>query len=230
MRLHKIFSVFLIFVMIFALTACGKNDTTDATNFQQYHGEGQTQGGIKSDEEISALQEEERNGTAETTTEDGNNDQPSSEGTPATSASGNPDDYWQGSNYFDLAGYLRANGADSVYGTDGQSIHETDSEIHSYVATFYNEKWHILINESSVTLAHVFYDQDNGGRLTFNPSYTPLYSLDEVGDYITVDNSGLQVRRIVLEQLFIIVDCIKADSSSDDPLSSSGLQYSNSPW
>ena len=145
--MKKIMSIILIFVMMMSLAACGKSHNTQVSESENYHGEGQVQGGIKSDDEIAALQEEERAGTTdaqsdtETTTE-----QPTeSDDAPATSGTGNPDDYWDGS-YFDIEGYLRDNGADKVYGTDGQSLSATDSNIESYIATFYDNKWHIIVN------------------------------------------------------------------------------------
>lgn len=222
---------FLIFIMILSMTACGKSQNTQAPGTDNYQGEDQVQGGIKSEDETAKLQEEESADTSDTqpSTENTTEQPAESDDTSTTSGTGNPDDYWNG-NYFDIEGYLRDNGADSVYGTDGESLFETDSNIHNYVATFYNKKWHIIVNETTITLAHVFYDENNGGRQTFDPSYTPLYDIGEAGELITVNSEGLQVREKALEQLFIIVDCIKADQNSNDPLSSSGLQYSNSPW
>ena len=224
MRLHKIFSVFLIFVMIFALTACGKNDTTDATNFQQYHGEGQTQGGIKSDEEISALQEEERNGTAETTTEDGNNDQPSSsEGTPATSETGNADSYWQGNDYFDLIGYLTDNGYKGFNAYDSNYDHVDDNQPVSiygcYSADF---TWRLDIGQGFISVRYI-------GGSPSNPVDTPSYTgyTSEAGDQmIQIDNRGTQFTSKTLDTVFIIVQNIAADSSNMDPMRDTGINYS----
>ena len=63
--MKRYFTVFLVFIMVLSLTACGKSHNTQASGSENYHGEGQVQGGIKSDDEIAALQEEERAGTTD---------------------------------------------------------------------------------------------------------------------------------------------------------------------
>ena len=226
--MKRIMSVVLSFSMLMSLAACGKSNDTKVTASEN-QSEDQVQEDIKSDNETATQQEEESNGSSDAQPEITTELPGDSIDTPVAGGSGNPDDYWNGS-YFDIVNYLRDSGADDVFGTDGTSLVATDSNIEVYVATFYNNKWHILVNDGSVTLAHVFYDENNGGRQTFDPCYTPLYDLEEVGDLVTVNAEGLQIREKILEQLFIIVECIKADKNSNDPLSSSGLQYSNFPW
>lgn len=230
MKLHKYISVILVFAMILTLTACGK--TTTETTSTDYHGEGQVQGGIKSDEEIAALQEEERAGTTDAqqpTTEDGteNNQQSDdSDATPATSGTGNAEDYWDGS-YFNIISYLNDNGADDAYWTD-IALDRTDSDIHACVATFYNKKWHIIVYDNAIVLTHIFFNSE--GVQTFDPWYNILYDPEECGNLVVINNNtGFQTREKTLETLFTVVECIQANPNSDDPLSSSGLMYSNSP-
>lgn len=223
MRLHKIFSVFLIFVMIFALTACGKNDTTDATNFQQYHGEGQTQGGIKSDDEISALQEEERNGTAETTTEDENNDQPSSEGTPATSETVDASSYWEGDNFFDIVRYAEDNNCVAIwyYDTNGNMVENNNSGMVGHA--FFFRDWMISVSGSSIRLIYTRAKDENGNNLN-EPAYSIIVPNDSETIPVSHDNSAVS-SRAAIDAFITIVNAINSNPGNQDPLNGTGLTY-----
>ena len=103
---------FLIFIMILSMTACGKSQNTQAPGTDNYQGEDQVQGGIKSEDETAKLQEEESADTSDTqpSTENTTEQPAESDDTSTTSGTGNPDDYWNSNDYFDLIGYLTDNG------------------------------------------------------------------------------------------------------------------------
>ena len=146
MRRHKYISIILVFVMILTSTACGKTSEVSASSTNS-HVEDQVQSVIKSDEEITASQEEESAGEtdapdAQTTTEDGTeNNQKSDDSdiTPDTSGTGNFEDYWVDDNFFDIVSYLNDNGCVQINYTDSTgSTTEDESQATIYNAYFYH--------------------------------------------------------------------------------------------
>ena len=219
--MRKFFAFFLGFVMSLALlTGCGKSTATPTTD---YHGEGEIQGGIKSDEDIAAITQEAEQDTEQPSYEDNTGHEPDGYST------GNYQDYWKSTSYFDIVEYLKANGAEDVYTTNANSYPmKDDSNINLYVASFYGEQWEITVMaESGVTIGHVYCDND--GRLRKNPHYIISCPPEKLGEVVTVDENGTTMRMGVINLVDSVVQYMKLNHDSDDPLNGSGLNYTSQP-
>ena len=223
-KLNSFFAIILsVLVIATVITGCGhkSNDMASSQASEDYHGEGEIQGRIKSDEEIAVLNEESAP-TNEEPTYDNMSHETESYG------SGNLQDYWQSDSYFDLAGYLKANGAENVYGTDGESYNKTDSNIKAFIATFYGNQWEIAIMcNTGVILSHSYIDGDS--MLRKNPQYIIPCSPDDFGGSVIVDKQGTTARIGVINLMDTVMQYMKANPNSDDPLKGSGMFYFNQP-
>lgn len=238
----RYFSIFLaVILMSTMLAGCGSKDaaatTESAPNSSsqtEYEGEGQTQGGIKSDEEIAALQEEESSYEEEAETEYAENvDNTGHE--PESYGSGNFQDYWQGEDYFDLAGYLKDNGAIDAYPSDFH-YEKVDGPAELYVSYTKDYAWRLVIytsnNSGGIFLSWFNYMQapyDKDG-----PTYMVVPKESErtmVGNFkeITVDTHGNTMADYTLENLAIIIQALQENQDSKDPLANYTdlLTYSN---
>lgn len=218
--MKRYFTVFLVFIMVLSLTACGKSHNTQASGSENYHGEGQVQGGIKSDEEIAALQEEERAGTtdAQTDTETTTEQPTESDDTPATSGT---DSYWQGDSYFDLVGYLEDNGYKFVkpYDINGNCVKDGQN-IDRYLGQTEDNMWLLTIFHGYISVVYI------GGDPTApvnSPSYIGYADYNNQRD-IVIDSYGTTISSNTLESLFIIVDNIHEDESDMNPLRNTNMQ------
>lgn len=230
--LKKTFAFMLAVILIVSFTACGKKQSADSIpGAQDYHGEGEIQGGIKSDEELAKITEEadtwdgqeDEEPTSEPSFEDNTGHEPESYG------SGNPQDYWQSDSYFDLVGYLYANGADNVYMVD-RNGQKTESDPLCYMAFFNGCTWRIQIGLDTGNMLWYF----KGGTTGTNPAYavTPTdverMNSPEKHTMITVDKIGTTVPDYNIETLAVIVEAIKANPDSIDPLNGyDSIYYSN---
>ena len=226
--MKKIMSIILIFVMMMSLAACGKSHNTQASGSENYHGEGQVQGGIKSDDEIAALQEEERAGTTDaqqSTTEDGteNNQQSGdSDATPATSGTGNFDDYWVSDDFFDIVSYLNDNGCVLINYTDSTgSTTEDESQAILYNAYFNGCSWEIRIIGSGCILTHLSADDNTG-----TPEYTTHTNGLQENNIRLSNNNNAVTSLEALQILDTIIHCIQENPNSLDPLNGTDIMYS----
>ena len=225
--MKRYFTVFLVLIMVLSLTACGKSSGASSTSSSDYHGEGQVQGGIKSDDELAVLQEEERAGTTDaqqSTTEDGteNNQQSGdSDATPATSGTGHFEDYWQGDNFFDIARYLNDNGCIQInYLNATGSTTDNESEATIYNAYFYGCTWKIRISGTGCYLIHLSTDNNSG-----TPEYLVTTNGVPENNIRLSNNNNAVCSREGLQIMDAIIQAIRNNPDSLDPLSYTDLFY-----
>lgn len=224
--MKRCFTVFLVLIMVLSLTACGKSHNTQASGSENYHGEGQVQGGIKSDDEIAALQEEERAGTTDaqqSTSEDEiENDQQSgdSDATPATSGT-DAQNYWDGNN-FDLEAYLYANGAKWVKKgydhADGTGFNESTTDVMYYMAYFNDTYWMVTIGQGTVVFDYRGYQVN--GETWYGPYYI---AMPRTTDNLSITTDGYNTyctdaTIAILDDMLYMITC---HPDSDNP-----FQYS----
>jgi hypothetical protein len=203
--MKRYIALFAAVILMATLTACGNNTAADTT---EYHGEGQVQGGIKSDEEIENLQNEEQqsqNQEAEYVDNTGN--EPDAYGT------GNFQDYWEGDDYFDIEAYALANGCSHVNWADANLDYCTkDVAVHCRSLTF--GKWEIAATAGWTVQ-----------RFDGTASYTVL--LDDVKTHpISVSKSNPSTLSLEQLQLLVtILECLNNNPDSMDPLNGSSLNY-----
>lgn len=233
--LKKTFAFLLVFILLVSTTACGKDMPASygpgGENYgKEYHGEGEVQGGIKSDEELASI-------TEEADKWDGQEDEPTYEDNtghePESYGSGNPQDYWQGNDYFDLAGYLKANGAIDAFPSDSHYEKVTSNALF-YVAYTSDYTWRLMIYNSEYSGNIVVtwfnhmqppYDKDGPSYMVFpkDSSRQTNYSV------ITVDSYGNTVPDYTIETVITVMQAIQSNPDNQDPLSSytDVLNYTN---
>jgi hypothetical protein len=219
--MKRYFTVFLVFIMVLSLTACGKSHNTQASGSENYHGEGQVQGGIKSDDEIAALQEEERAGTTDaqqSTSEDEieNNQQDNSNSAPGYVSA---DNFWNG-NDFDLEGYLYANGAKWVKkgydNGDGTGFHESDTEISYYMAYFDTTYWMVTIGPGPITFSYHGYIVD--GEKWYGPYYVATQAtIASNQTAVTVNGNSMDCTDTIIATLDDMLYTTICHPDSDNP-------------
>lgn len=206
-----------IFVMT-TVTACGGNTSvaipaTEETvdqNAVDYQGEGQVQGGIKSDDEIAALQEEEQQYIDDSTT----TEYESNEGhEPDSFGSGNFQDYWQGEAYFDLVSYMKDNGYNvrpvNIITGDRIQDGETAGAYECYKA---DEKWILLIGNVNTQV----------NQYSFEHKYMVVANDDR---RIAIDNTGMTMSMDAIVTLDVIIQTVAAHVDEEDPLQYAQLNY-----
>jgi len=212
--MRKFFAFFLGFVMSLALlTGCGKSTATPTTD---YHGEGEIQGGFKSDEDIAAITQEAEQNTEQPSYEDNTGHEPDAYGT------GNFQDYWEGEDYFDIVGFALDNGCKNPAYVNSSGILNYDNESVAVAYSFaYPGPW--IVNPT-VNGCHIEYGKNNN-----TPAYDiyltdrdPSSSLDIVS--VSKNNSAVLSSESI--QLFAaVLDCLSKNHDSMDPLQGSGLYY-----
>ncbi|MBP5512132.1 hypothetical protein J6X90_01985 [Candidatus Saccharibacteria bacterium] len=205
-----------IFVMT-TVTACGGNTSvaipaTEETvdqNAVDYQGEGQVQGGIKSDDEIAALQEEEQQYIDNNTTE-----YESNEGhEPESFGSGNFQDYWQGEAYFDFVGYMNDNGYHRVFpeNPNGEKIKDGETA-EMYECYKDDEKWIVAVENDTVLICQ--YNYEHMSSIIANDDRR-----------IAIDNTGMTMSMDAIITLDAVVQAIAAHVDEEDPLQYTQYNY-----
>ena len=233
MKNTKRFFAFLVTIsMLATLTACGGHGEAVPAPVEQetkdFAGEGQVQGGIKSDEEIAALQEEEEQYASEKpATEEPAAEEPTVEYAENVSNEGHiPDTYigtenfWQGDNYFDLENYLYMNGASSVekgYYDDSWSFQESADKITVYKAHFENPYWYVTIQlPVSIEFRYDGYLLD--GVPVLHPVYLATQSTPvEDQKEITVNDIGSTMTDTAIQTLDKMISLTKDYPDDDNP-------------
>ncbi|MCR4642766.1 MAG: hypothetical protein K5697_12160 [Lachnospiraceae bacterium] len=236
------FSFMLLVAAIALLTGCGKEkpapeaSATDTEAESSYPGEGKVTGGIKDDAEIISLQNEEKNNdiqlsannssdevvTLEANQQEEQEEQEAQEAAePITFGSTDPADYWQGEDYFDIAGYLSAN--NFWYGKwDANKQLVEGDEPTAFYAAYYKEgpnyytTWLIAISTTiKGDYIVMYYTPDDSRVLAILRDMR--YTMEEK---VTVDKEGTMMYKHALLNLFAVVEAIKNNPSSDYPISS----------
>ncbi len=205
-----------IFVMT-TVTACGGNTSvaipaTEETvdqNAVDYQGEGQVQGGIKSDDEIAALQEEEQQYIDDSTT----TEYESNEGhEPDSFGSGNFQDYWQGEAYFDLVGYMTDNGYYARPVKANRDKIKDGETAEAYDCPKNDKKWIVSIDGTTIMIC----------RYDYSLTYVSRAKDDR---RIAIDTTGMTTSMDAIITLDAVVQAIAAHVDEDDPLQYTQLNY-----
>ena len=219
--MRKFFAFFLGFVMSLALlTGCGKSTATPTTD---YHGEGEIQGGIKSDEDIAAITQEAEQNTEQPSYEDNTGHEPDAYGT------GNFQDYWEGEDYFDIVGFATANGCTQVsyYRSDWSS---TDNESDAnYYKFYFGRNWMVQPLGTGCILTYLGNTNSDGSN-AMSPEYTiTANSPDEIGNASKVSirhNNNATLNSWNIDIFNTVITAIAINQDSLDPLSDTNLNYS----
>ena len=205
----NIFALFIIATLVLSLTGCGNNNQkTAAANEQttiEYKGEGATQGGIKSDEEIAAITEE-----ASQTENPNNVDMDGHE----PSSSGNFQDYWEGDSYFDLVAYAKANNC-RIFGMDGYADFTDDESKTMRYMIIVADKWDLYPTAGgcefhTIDLEYSYITHDSGLEIP----------------YASINRGPATLSIETIQAIDTIIHCIQADPNNIDPLSGSSVPYS----
>ena len=215
---------FLLLITMFLstiLVACGSKDSTRSDTseptYENFEGEGEIQGGIKSDEEIAALAEEEASYNNIDTTEENPANVEMDGHEPETYGSGNFQDYWRGNDNFDLVGYLNDNGYEWVEPHTFFGFPDALKE--GEVADFYEcrnddvHKWRLIVEkECGIQVNHKGFDI--------------MYYVHTNKDHqVVVDNTGMTISEDEIIALNTIIEALKVNADSSDPLNGTGLNY-----
>ncbi|MBO4415635.1 MAG: hypothetical protein J5824_06610 [Lachnospiraceae bacterium] len=215
--MKKFFAFFLGFVMSLALlTGCDKSTATPTTD---YHGEGEIQGGIKSDEDIAAITQEAEQNTEQPNYEDNTGHEPDAYGT------GNFQDYWEGEDYFDIVGFAKANGCKSVfYYTASGDVNFEDESVAVQYSFGYPGPWIITPGVESCTVEY--------GKNNNTPSFTVYaYGIGEsvpesMQARVAISKNNNATLSINTIQFFAtILDVLSRNYDSSDPFQGTGLNY-----
>ena len=214
--LKKIFAFMLAVILLVSFTACGKK-VDSIPGAQEYHGEGEIQGGIKSDEEIASITEEAENNT--TTEEPSYEDNTGHE--PDGYSTGNFQDYWQGDDYFDIVAFAEANGCERVrYLLDDGTPVKDESEAHFYCFYFHNKKWMV---QPTLGCLLVELDNDFNRVSEFNVIYE---SSDDRGTMVSVSNkNNATLSSKTIEAFVAVVNAMNANPNSSNPLADNGIEH-----
>ena len=219
----KIFVCFLTLVLALSLAACGNKSSVEKAEistekYEDYHGEGEVQGGIKSDEEIAALTAEAEQGNDDAW--DGAEDKTESEINVEMTghepdSTGNFQDYWEGDSYFDLVKYLEDNEYSMIMPLESIGAREPLPE--GKTARFYtcydkDSKWTLGIGIGDIQVCQ--------------HDYSHMYMVNINNDeLITIDKTGMQIPMSEVVAIDTIVQVVKAHVDEDDPLQYTSLTY-----
>ncbi len=229
----NIFCIIAALVMA-SLTACGNasglesNPETEA-EFVEYEGEGEVQGGIKSDEEIESLQDEEESYEPEIEYFENEEEEDSANVEMETPEAGSTyisaDNFWQGDDYFDLEEFFYQNGAVWVQkGRDASDysgiIEESEDDITVYKAQF--DSW--IIRSSNLygtTVCSINFDGDTVeiGRDCI------IIPLCEDNKMVRVNSVGTELPNWAIQAIINMVREMKESPYSDFPFSDGELYH-----
>lgn len=229
--MKKACAISLMTTLVFGLTACGSatatsTPTEDSADYE-YVGEGQTTGGIPTDEELANREAEYEQYEAEATESTESTDSAEStettdysdvnvemETTPTASDTFiSSDNFWQGDDYFDLEEYLWMNGATSI-------DYDNNYTIAPYM--FFG-KWRITIRGTGLNII----DTDawnSGNRADYNIIVPKTESDSENGPTVQINDSGARIYPNIPALLDAVIPYLT--DSANDPLSETGLDYS----
>lgn len=172
--MKKSMCAFLLSLFALTLVACGDNvsaattpevseEVENTTEYREFDGEGEGQGVIKSDNELSALEEEaEQYSSGEEydtyvieSKEEVAKEEPKTDSIYKANCPYVPmDEYWISDSEFDLVGWLEANGAQTIrrYNRYSELLKEDSEDVSCYKAVFAFDQetmWYIYIYSPS---------------------------------------------------------------------------------
>ncbi|MBR1801723.1 hypothetical protein IJ768_00640 [Candidatus Saccharibacteria bacterium] len=230
MKKNILVSFLVATLLATVLTACGSNSTTvSSSKTDDFHGEGEIQGGIKSDEDLARIEEEVRQyDEAKNDSAEGSNDSDmlaageaanvEMEGhEPDGPGSGNFQDYWQGENYFDLVSYMKDNGYELVvpytFINYGESLKDGET---AEVYECRNEDTHDWI---------IAVEKERGLQVDRNDFDIMYYVSTDKEKQISIDQTGMTISESAIVALNTVVETLKVNADSEDPLNGTGLTY-----
>lgn len=236
MTRNRFFCYIVACTLVLSLTGCGSAtpaapaqvSSGEVEEVKSFEGEGPVQGGIKSDEEIAALQKEEQQYASEAASEEEPAEFVDNTGhEPDSYGSGNFQDYWQGDDYFDIVAYAKANGCNQISYLDASGSPVKDEYTAGFY-TFYFGDWMIQPYGNGCNLTYLG-NTDADGYSTCSPEYNILpESLDEQANSPSISvskNNDVTIPLLEITFFDTVVNALKANSSSQDPLSETNLNY-----
>ncbi len=220
--------------MVLGITGCGNNTAAVATEAPaetiEYQGEGAVQGGIKSEDELAALEAEgeqyeqyaEPEATEEATPEVAETST-GSWNSEYVSAS----NFWEGSDYFDIVAFAKANGCCQIayYGPNGKT--DDESIATAYKFYFYDGTWCIAPTTAGGTLTYLG-ETDADGFCTGSPQY--MYLVKDINDnqFVSVNKNMADavLTAQAIDALDAVVRELNRNHDSLDPLTNLEYTYS----
>ena len=203
----NIIAFIAIVIVSMSLTACG-NNTASATSTTEYSNGSSNSQNQTSNTEKDPMQDPVHQGNANI----GGGEGQGATITPTSSC--NPEDYWEGDDFFDIASFAEANGSVYTYWCDGEG--NPADKNHATACTFYfSNAWRVTIYNDFLTVI-------NNDTMT---NYLIVYEKSSNG-YISVckDNS-IVCSKDVIQAFNTVVECLKTSSDKDNPFEGSGLPY-----
>ena len=231
-RRRNLLILILTAALIFSLPGCGSSSSsTDATSgdneensvsesttddsdndSDNYAGEGQTQGGIPTDEELA-----EREAEADSYLGDDSDDRNvEMETVPTASDTFIPASNFISGDFFDIEEYYWMNGASEV-----RWPHREDPEemIITPIARFYG--WDIIVGANSCTVYNA--EEYYSGILT--ATYSILGNGDSKEEIYITHEDDIIIFTSVPEMLDVIIPCLRDNHTEKDPFMESTLDY-----
>lgn len=194
--------VFIISVIVIAtLTGCGNNSASA------------TSSSSSSNTSVSVASTSNDNGSVVAS------NQPQSN---VSNGSTNPDDYWDGE-IFDFEAYAYALGCNWVAWSDanGANIGQDRASANSLNSVIYGDRWEINLINQRILLSAAFSDGTT-------VSYSVIVVNDHISDSdcvrICEENQAVLTKQVI-EAFPIVIDCLKNNSDSKDPLVGIPYEY-----
>ncbi len=195
--------VFIISVIVIAtLTGCGNNSASA------------TSSSSSSNTSVSVASTSNDNGSVVAS------NQPQSN---VSNGSTNPDDYWDGE-IFDFEAYAYALGCNWVAWSDvnGANIGQDRASANSLNSVIYGDRWQIKLAGQMILLEAAF-----GDGTTVSYIVTVVNGHISDSDFVRIcDENQATLTKQAIEAFPIIIDCLKNNSDSKDPLIGIPYEYS----
>lgn len=216
-------TILCVLLLFTSLTACSKNtsvpDSTESVhNEVNNNTKDESNSDIKPQNEVAGSDQ-----SASDTTGKNENDDNTNDNNVATGGSGKIEDYWEGDSYFDLVSFSMDNGCKSVWYIDKNAVVNFKNESVAVQYEFgYPGPW---IIRPGISNCYILYGKDNN-----TPEYMVL--VNNIGEappeFVPVSVSKKNDAKLSPESIRLfaeILKCLEKNKESMDPLSDSGLNY-----